>query len=817
MSLAQAFRRAARQCFHYVDIFNNKVQSSQKTLDVLALLIVYLLSTAVFIRYTANFVKNDPTLCRAMLQGGGWWLNPPKSYDNLHFRKWQPPGCLLREYDWTLLEEAFDGGRMVFLGDSTIRGPFVAFEILNDPSYLLPKKEKYRNHEISAPGLSMYQTFDSFLNSSRTDQEVAAISFNHSLPEVPQAADLLLTGAGLWHVRYTPNTTIIEFGRMLDRLFPVDMPDDKTGDKDQGSIPAQYSVPYHSWVVSPVQIPHMPDMSAGQTWYSRGDAERLNGYYQSLRLPTNVDIAWSYSAMTDYDHVFMPDDGIHNVFAVDMAKLQLIFNWRFNEQYVNDLGTCCTPYPALGWTQWTVLVTFIGLVVQKCILQFQRSKVVQLSGLSDSPFYIVLGLVLCLLADRTFVLHKEAIFFTTSSAYRLILTIGVLVTLFGKRLASKPDNDHKTYLLPRTLAHEWLGCIIMIACGLEWCGEPQDKWLHSIFEISRQIIVVSALFLLALRSTISFFDDGSSARVLIKQVIRFSLLAICLDIVLPHRSASARTIYICILCAGFVYAGLHLQSHICRTFDHGPAIIVPSALVLLIGQLLRSASTKLLWTMAGPCQIEILGTSITLSTCLGALYAGILFATMQGELTGFEQALCCKRHVSPRSATSVQILWVIVNVLLSLPSLSMDRVQIIKMDPGPFQLSFVVAVACTLGLLPRIQFLASILGWFGHHAVEVYLLHYHLWLASDGSAKLSLGLLQSITSLRKSPIPQTLDLVVLSILLCWLSGKIRKETKTLSIRSAEWLDKNRHLRLSDVSWSGWRSSADSIWTVTIER
>jgi len=133
-----------------------------------------------------------------------------------------------------------------------------------------------------------------------------------------------------------------------------------------------------------------------------------------------------------------------------------------------------------------------------------------------------------------------------------------------------------------------------------------------------------------------------------------------------------------------------------------------------------------------------------------------------------------------------QLLCIIVNVWVQL-GLSLYGEKSSLEHVGIVHLYLVIVTAMTLQWTIKFPWAANVTRWLGQHILELYLLHNHIWLASDGRSKLSLSLLQAIIPLRKSGIPEVSDLAITSILLCWLAGKIHREIRLSAIWIADEL------------------------------
>jgi len=767
----------------FCSIFARIEQASALIFSILGLLIL--------IRYAAN-TASDPSLCRAMLEGGGRWLDPARAYVDGRFQKWQPPGCLFRTYDWDELAAALSGSRLLFIGDSTTRNPYDSFVKIRDPKYSVEKD--WHSHNLTLPGLEVLQEFDPLLNHTKTVDEIAAFRANATgTSSIPRAAELIFISVGLWQVRWLDNNGTTEFGRALrDLLDPVPP---KTNSSAVVSLSSSTTeAPAHrDLIFSPVQIPSQQNRI---DWYIDGHSEGLNDMLRRQYKPPGVEIAWSYVEMTNYDFAFNQADGIHSTPAVDRAKIMLMFNWHFNSRHNNELGTCCVPYPMPQWWQFVVMLILVISIIRK--LAYQRilphglptTKAEQsLQSWKAAPAmpYLLVGLALCFIADRTFVFHKEAIYLTRTSILQCCLVVPIVALILQRHIVSNKSSELRQSSSSPLLHDQLMGLLLLIWCIAGWCGEPSaDSVLHRISSAYRQVTILSGLFILALRSANAYTQTHSPRGIFI-QVLRMNLLAICLDLTLSPGHFNSKVIYLVTAALGFVHLLLLMQKALARLAGHTVATVVLGAL-----QIVRPEFCMSLWGIVAPWRVDILNESMNVYLCFAALGFGVLFAALQEETSAISSAAYSDTHqsnatvFSPGIVMKTQLLCVIVNVWVQL-GLSLYGETGSLGHIGIVHLYLVVVTAMTLQWTIKFPWLANVTRWLGQHIFELYLLHNHIWLASDGNSKLSLGLLQSISPLRRSGIPEVFDLAFTSILLCWLAGKVYRETKLFAVWIADEL------------------------------
>jgi hypothetical protein len=758
-------------------------------------LVLGFLGVSIFTRYIVT-TWSDPTLCRAMFQDGGRWLDPARAYNDSGFTQWQPPGCMMHSYSWDEVQSSFNGGRMLFLGDSTTRGLFQAFMQLHNSSWELADSDKGNPHHFFASNVTMHQEFDQYLDKNVFLAEWDAFRSGKQSPNTTVPFDLVFSSVGLHHVRFTPENGTTAWSTMLDRIFPTVDNTSITTDLDTESASLLTRSEY---IFSPVQIPDIPSMRTDIEWYYKGNGETLNTMLREHSLPSWVVVPWSYTAMTAYDHAFVKHDGIHSVMPINKAKLTLMLNWHFNEQNVHDLGTCCVPYPVPHWWQWIVILFLFAMILR----QISHRSSTDSNGLSlsektmnlqgpPSLLYLGLALALCFISDRTFILQKEAKYFAPTSIPTCCLVLLVMALCLRGHIELRGIINSKQYLISGPICDELLGLALLSLSVLNWCGElPLTSPVQPLVAMFRQVSVLSGLFLLAYRTSTAGSQSRTPRRIGL-QFIRVNMLAICLDLTLPGTLGHSKVIYSLNAILASVHLILYLQSMLCRAAGH-----TPSSLVLGISQVLRPEYIFSSWLGPSWLQIELLGTSIYVYNCFAAICAGLLVATVQAELYSTEHTACCGREVihhddsaasSRRSATATQIVAMIVNVwvVLIIPLYQEDAG--VLPTSGLVHLYLVISTAIIATWLFKAHCSTTALGWLGQHAFEIYLLQQHLWLASDGSARLSLGLLQYVPALARTGVPQICDLGVTSVLLCWLASKVLKETKSFAGWAADRLE-----------------------------
>lgn len=95
-----------------------------------------LLLLTIFYR-TLLLQDDDPYRCRAVLETGHWADTPDQDGNQYPYEKWRVDGCMLHQYTSADIRQCFEGGHVVFSGDSTTRQVLYAMARLVSSSYMI--------------------------------------------------------------------------------------------------------------------------------------------------------------------------------------------------------------------------------------------------------------------------------------------------------------------------------------------------------------------------------------------------------------------------------------------------------------------------------------------------------------------------------------------------------------------------------------------------------------------------------------------------------------------------------------------------------
>lgn len=126
------------------------------------------------------------------------------------FKNWQPPGCIMYEYERIDIQDCLGERRLIFIGDSTVHQTFHAVTKIMDKV----KAEKEipglydlttvgEDIEFESGGVTTRFIWDPWLNSTGLKHELEKFKAQPLADRSHESAGLILLGApGLWYARY---------------------------------------------------------------------------------------------------------------------------------------------------------------------------------------------------------------------------------------------------------------------------------------------------------------------------------------------------------------------------------------------------------------------------------------------------------------------------------------------------------------------------------------------------------------------------------------------------------------------------------------
>lgn len=328
---------------------------------------------------------NDRYGCGALLHHGHW-LGTSLSRDQQLFRNWQPPGCMIHEYDAKDISSCLESRSIVFVGDSTTRNIFWA---TTEKLYSRGAAEqksialKHEDQNFSRAGITVKFIWDPFLNSSGLYRALS--SYRDSWNPGGKPSDekdnpaLLFIGGGLWHAKHLATTHNDDFRSSINFVMSFMASNGSRLNlswKDFWKWPASRGL----MLVAPVQVPSYEALHPSvQETLSPSRIDSLNGYLHNISATQEAPIVWSYSLLTLYAASAYNDSGVHVNENIVNRKADILLNMICNEKLMK-LGsyprdkTCCASYPRLNSVQSMFTVGSLAIFLWTCPLSISMYR-----------------------------------------------------------------------------------------------------------------------------------------------------------------------------------------------------------------------------------------------------------------------------------------------------------------------------------------------------------------------------------------------------------------------------------------------------------
>lgn len=328
-----------------------------------------LLKTAICL--PAN-LDDDPYRCGALMNGGRWLDPPGLTQLPLSFNNWQPPGCMMHEYNLEDISTCLESRRIVLIGDSAIRNIFWATARKLDPKAAdeeMYRAEKHVDLNFSRAGVAVEFFWDPFLNSSNLQQHLA---FHRDAWDSEKDKDesmstaLLVIGGGLWHAKHFGGAALETFKASMETVVSSMIPGGyKTMTAMSPSGYPAFSTTRNILMISPVESPSLYPALA-EPRLDPAKIRPLNEHLQKISIQEGAPVAWSYNLMTQGDGRAYQTDGFHVIDDLSRHRADVMLNLRCNADITRLKGypmdkTCCNRYPGPTWVQTTIII--VSLIV----------------------------------------------------------------------------------------------------------------------------------------------------------------------------------------------------------------------------------------------------------------------------------------------------------------------------------------------------------------------------------------------------------------------------------------------------------------------
>ncbi|KZF24137.1 Cas1p-domain-containing protein [Xylona heveae TC161] len=714
----------------------------------------------------------DPYRCHALLNEGGWLDPPNQHFLDRPFQRWQPPRCMLHEYHASGLAGCFRSRRVVIAGDSTTRQIYWAIakkldhDRANRELSEAPKQEDlmFKHNEVE-----LNFVWDPYLNSSRLHNELLQYqNAKASLREPGKAKKnpaLIIIGGGLWYARFIQHNPVAEFQTAMETIVPMlALPPQQSSQFPL--LPGEHGSDDLVFIM-PVETPVYEQLSPSRMIRVTPEKiDAMNQYLYQLSKRPGLDVLWSYRLMTHDEPETLGESGFHVVETVANRRADVVLNLRCNAgatargRYPVD-RTCCSGYRRPNWMQSIALLGFLGSLGLVSLLHVisntgsKGNKTAASSPMLRSTLVILFTVLYCFFADRSPLFTKLQKFYAPSAA----LVLGGLMVCFGLFSIRRVPADGITSamqkrtlqrtFLPRAVADEWKGWVVAIVLVYRLTEAWKVIWVYEAV----RLIMGSYLFLLSFEHSVYFLSTRDySLRRVGSVLFRLNFF----NVVLPFIMRTDYLYYPFAPLLSFWFVAIFIILRSGSSFnEHVPILL---AKILFFGTLftisitfagpLNVVSTVLKYTCRISWKTERFRLRLGLD--LFVAYAGMITAIIYVRLTRTPKHLIQGRerrlhNIIRHHFEQIRAFFILLAVNLLIICGIVIYVGPNTEDYNTWMRWFSFIPAICFAILRnadrRLRNMHStVFAWLGRCSVEIFTLHYHIWMAGDGKGVLGIGL-----------------------------------------------------------------------------
>lgn len=716
------------------------------------------------------------------------------------------------------METCLQCKRLLFVGDSTVRQVYWATARKLDRERAVAESlsaAKHSNLKFEQGCVKIEFLWDPFLNSTLLGEEVEHYRSQAEFSNGTHVAAMLV-GAGLWHAKDLGPMFSEGFEHSID-LVSAALPRNAR-DADGVLLPSSAREGVHDLILfAPVQMPIQSKLDPTRAAHlTPGKIETMNNHLQVAVTRHGIEVLWSYSLMTWERPSAHEENGIHVVENVADRQADILLNMRCNsepslEKYPFD-RMCCNTQPSIKREQQVLIL--IAALTTLCALygstkaephddsvihSLTTTEVLRAAGILSA------ATMSCFVADRTLVFDQsqkvpnEQIFLCLAG----LIMLGGLLTVrrTGKRSADASTKPTRTVpaqtFLSRDQTAEWKGWMQFVILIYHYTGMSSVLWVYQLV----RLLVASYLFMTGFGHTVYFLktNDFSLKRVG-SVLVRLNLLS-CL---LAYLMQTDYSFYYFPALSSFWFLVVYLTVRIRHQADVVPRFltlkIVISAILVRLSVQTPGLLEYVFKFFQETCNMKVDVHELRFRLSLDAyiVYAGMFAATMYLQLTGAAPcSTTCLATQIKRIPTVVQVMAVSASMLI-LPAYFI----VIRRCPDKYDYNWWHPMISPLPVLAFVMLRnatqtlrdwhSRLFAWLGRFSLETFILQYHIWLAADTKALLSLGLWgrDSMAGLTWSDkLALGCEFIIITVFFLWTSWAVAHSTNVLTSYIVEGQEK----------------------------
>lgn len=471
--------------------------------------------------------------CDALLKDGHW-TESLLTKDTDHI--WIPSGCMLHTYDSSDARTCLSTRRLKFLGDSTARQLFWAVARHLDHERATNTSAgiaKHTNISFAAGGAEIVFIWDPFLNetSIANSTRVTHATEHHYRP------DVLVIGAGLWHVKH------------LNDSYPPRLTEavTKTSVSQRSELHMNRTTSHRlETLFLPLTISDQINTSHnGSQSLTRERIMAANDAVLGTSTSGDHKVLQSYFTMVkDKPSAFMTD-GIHVQEKIASIQAQVLLNYMCNDiidiSWKQSQSYCCSPYMVPHPVQKAILLGGGCLIMYQLLASLFRRRLSNMDVLPRPGTYplgaalatLSAAILSCFVADRTALFGKESKpmdqpMFICLTALSLMAGFATCKPMSATAVVLKDGTTPPTRewrLLSREQTEEWKGWMQLIILIYHYFSMSRVLWIYQFI----RVLVASYIFMTAWGHSMYFIRTNDfSFRRLISVLMRTNLMNVIL-------------------------------------------------------------------------------------------------------------------------------------------------------------------------------------------------------------------------------------------------------------------------------------------------
>ena len=662
---------------------------------------------------------------------------------------------------------------------------------------------KHSNLKFEQGCVTIEFWWDQFLNSTMLNKEIEHYQLGTQAANSTRIAAMLL-GSGLWHAKDVGPTFLDNFKQSVDSIS-ASLPHNI---RDTKGVLLPPSASHDLIIFAPVPLPIQSQLDPIRAArLTPRKIQAMNNYLRGSANKDGIEVLWSYNLMTWQQPSAHEEDGIHVTSNVADRKADIFLNMRCNsepslDRYPFD-KTCCNFQPSIN-RQQQFLLLIAAITALYALYGSTKPQADDNSGLgtlATSPEtraagILAIAVLYCFVADRTVIFDRFQKVPSQPTFLQLtaMSMIGGLFTVRRLGRASIIISEKPTEAMPahtflsKGQTDEWKGWMQFVILIYHYTGMSSVLWVYQIV----RLLVASYLFMTGYGHTVYFLKTNNfSLKRVASVLIRLNLLS-CL---LAYFMRTNFDTYYFPALSSFWFLVVFLTIRIRHQPDVVPRLLVLKILVsaLVVRLLVRTPGIlELVFKfLHDTCNMNLDVHEFRFRLSLDAyiVYAGMFAGVMYLQLTGgLPCSTTCLATQIKRMPITVHIVAVVASIVV-LPTYFI----VVRRCADKYDYNWWHPIISPLPVLALVvlrnashlfrDFHVGLFAWLGRSSLETFILQYHIWLAADTKALLSLGLWtrHSVEGVDWSDkIALWSEFIVVTVLFFWTSSAVSHATNVLT-------------------------------------